>query len=112
MQTTKTTPYHCAELRRSVPVLQRIEWVSGIGQDDAEPVVLAEAWGRLRKRKKSYAKTGLASRVVGVPLVTPAGLRLGLVENSVLCGDDPRSCTHRRCAHRQQSLVAASYGRC
>ena len=37
MQTTKTTPYHCAELRRSVPVLQRIEWVSGIGQDDAEP---------------------------------------------------------------------------
>ena len=43
MQTTKTTPYHCAELRRSVPVLQRIEWVSGIGQDDAEPVVLAEA---------------------------------------------------------------------
>lgn len=31
MQTTKTTPYHCAELRRSVPVLQRIEWVSGIG---------------------------------------------------------------------------------
>ena len=33
MQTTKTTPYHCAELRRSVPVLQRIEWVSGIGQD-------------------------------------------------------------------------------
>lgn len=35
MQTTKTTPYHCAELRRSVPVLQRIEWVSGIGQDDA-----------------------------------------------------------------------------
>lgn len=69
-------------------------------------------WGRLRKRKKSYAKTGLASRVVGVPLVTPAGLRLGLVENSVLCGDDPRSCTHRRCAHRQQSPVAASYGRC
>ena len=68
--------------------------------------------GRLRKRKKSYAKTGLASRVVGVPLVTPAGLRLGLVENSVLCGDDPRSCTHRRCAHRQQSPVAASYGRC
>ena len=43
MQTTKTTPYHCAELRRSVPVLQRIEWVSGIGQDDSEPVVLAEA---------------------------------------------------------------------
>ena len=43
MQTTKTTPYHCAELRRSVPVIQRIEWVSGIGQDDAEPVVLAEA---------------------------------------------------------------------
>lgn len=43
MQTTKTTPYRCAELRRSVPVLQRIEWVSGIGQDDAEPVVLAEA---------------------------------------------------------------------
>lgn len=28
MQTTKTTPYHCAELRRSVPVLQRIEWGS------------------------------------------------------------------------------------
>lgn len=74
---------------------------------DAEAI-----WGRLRKRKKSYAKTGLASRVVGVPLVTPAGLRLGLVENSVLCGDDPRSCTHRRCAHRQQSPVAASYGRC
>ena len=43
MQTNTTTPYHCAELRRSVPVLQRIEWVSGIGQDDAEPVVLAEA---------------------------------------------------------------------
>lgn len=43
MQTTKTNPYHCAELRRSVPVLQRIEWVSGIGQDDAEPGVLAEA---------------------------------------------------------------------
>ena len=43
MQTTKTTPYHCAELRRFVPVLQRIEWVGGIGQDDAEPVVLAEA---------------------------------------------------------------------
>lgn len=43
MQTTKTNPYHCAELRRSVPVFQRIEWVSGIGQDDPEPVVLAEA---------------------------------------------------------------------
>ena len=41
MQTTKTTPYHCAELRRSVPVLQRIEWVSGIGQDDAEACALA-----------------------------------------------------------------------
>ena len=41
MQTTKTNPYHCAELRRSVPVFQRIEWVSGIGQDDSEPVVLA-----------------------------------------------------------------------
>lgn len=47
MQTTKTTPYHCAELRRSVPVFQRIEWVSGIGQDDAEPVV-----GSLQKTEK------------------------------------------------------------
>lgn len=35
--------YHCAELRGSVPLIQRVEWVSGIGQDDAEPVVLAEA---------------------------------------------------------------------
>ena len=43
MQTIQKTQYHCAELRRSVPVIQRIEWVSGIGQDDAEPVVLAEA---------------------------------------------------------------------
>ncbi|AKK25115.1 hypothetical protein MB84_30815 (plasmid) [Pandoraea oxalativorans] len=43
MQTTKTAPYHCAELRCSVPVIQRIEWGSGIGQDDVEPVVLAEA---------------------------------------------------------------------
>ena len=43
MQTINKTQYQCAELRRSVPVIQRIEWVSGIGQDDAEPVVLAEA---------------------------------------------------------------------
>ena len=43
MQTIQKTQYHCAELRRYVPVIQRIEWVSGIGQDDAEPVVLAEA---------------------------------------------------------------------
>ena len=48
MQTTKTTPYHCAELRRSVPVLQRIEWVSGIGQDDAEPVGVASENGKNR----------------------------------------------------------------
>ncbi|KDF51345.1 hypothetical protein AF40_04544 [Enterobacter roggenkampii MGH 54] len=90
---------------------------SGSGHNKQEKAavdaaVIDDHRGRLRKRKKSYAKTGLASRVVGVPLVTPAGLRLGLVENSVLCGDDPRSCTHRRCAHRQQSPVAASYGRC
>ena len=43
MQTINKTQYHCAELRRSVPLIQRVEWVSGIGQDDAEPVVLAEA---------------------------------------------------------------------
>ena len=43
MQTLNKTQYHCAELRRSVPLIQRVEWVSGIGQDDAEPVVLAEA---------------------------------------------------------------------
>ena len=43
MQTINKTQYQCAELRRPVPVLQRIEWVSGIGQDHAEPVVLAEA---------------------------------------------------------------------
>lgn len=62
MQTINKTQYHCAELRRSVPLIQRVEWVSGIGQDDAEPVVLAEAWGRLRKRKKSYAKVYLRDR--------------------------------------------------
>ena len=43
MQTLNKTQYHCAELRGSVPLIQRVEWVSGIGQDDAEPVVLAEA---------------------------------------------------------------------
>lgn len=42
MQNTKSTPYQCAEVRRTVTVIQRIQWVSGIGQDDAEPVVLAE----------------------------------------------------------------------
>ena len=43
MQTIQKTQYHCVELRRAVPVIQRIEWVSGIGQDEADPVVLAEA---------------------------------------------------------------------
>lgn len=43
MQTIQTTSYPCAELRRAVLLIQRIEWVSGIGQDAAEPVVLAEA---------------------------------------------------------------------
>jgi hypothetical protein len=43
MQTTQTTSYNCVELRRSVRVVQRIEWVSGIGDDEAEPVVLSEA---------------------------------------------------------------------
>ena len=60
MQTTKTTPYHCAELRRSVPVLQRIEWVSGIGQDDAEPVVLAEACALASRCPKGATNSGSA----------------------------------------------------
>ena len=33
MQTINKTQYHCAELRGSVPLIQRVEWVSGIGQD-------------------------------------------------------------------------------
>jgi hypothetical protein len=33
MQTLNKTQYHCAELRGSVPLIQRVEWVSGIGQD-------------------------------------------------------------------------------
>lgn len=60
MQTTKTTSYPCAELRRSVPLIQRIEWVSEIGQDDAEPVVLAEA----------CALTSRCQRVAHCPLMT------------------------------------------
>ncbi|MBS0230368.1 MAG: hypothetical protein JSS52_04320 [Proteobacteria bacterium] len=43
MQSIQTTPYQCAELRRTVTVIQRIEQASGIGDDEAEPVVLAEA---------------------------------------------------------------------
>ena len=43
MTTTKNTTYQCAELRRSVSVVQYIEWVSGISDDAAEPVVLSEA---------------------------------------------------------------------
>lgn len=43
MQTTQTTSYNCIELRRLVSVVQHIEWVSGIGDDEAEPVVLIEA---------------------------------------------------------------------
>lgn len=38
-----TTMYQCAELQRSVSVVQYIAWVSGIGEDAAEPVVLSEA---------------------------------------------------------------------
>ncbi len=43
MQTLNKTQYHCAELRGSVPLIQRVERGRGMGQDDAEPVVLAEA---------------------------------------------------------------------
>ena len=46
MQTLKKTQYHCAELRRSVPLIQRVEWVSGIGQDDAEPVGVVSEFGQ------------------------------------------------------------------
>ena len=37
----QTTSYNCAELWRPVRVFKLIEWVSGIGDDDAEPVVLS-----------------------------------------------------------------------
>lgn len=42
MQTIQKTSYRCAQLRRVVPLVQRVEWVSGIGDDEAEPVVVAE----------------------------------------------------------------------
>ena len=42
MQTIQKAPYSCAQLRRVVPLVQRVEWVSGIGDDEAEPVVVAE----------------------------------------------------------------------
>lgn len=43
MPTNRTVQYACVALRRTVPIRQQIEWVSGIGDDQAEPVVLAEA---------------------------------------------------------------------
>lgn len=42
MQTNRTVQYTCVELRRTVAIFQQIEWVSGIGDDQAEPIVLAE----------------------------------------------------------------------
>lgn len=41
MQTNRTVQYTCVELRRTVAIFQQIEWVSGIGDDQAEPIVLA-----------------------------------------------------------------------
>jgi len=46
MQTTKNKLYRCAETRRTVTIVQLIEWVSGIGDEGAEPIVLAETCTR------------------------------------------------------------------
>jgi hypothetical protein len=43
MHSQKTALYHCAELQRPVRVVQHIEWASGIGDDEPEPVVVDEA---------------------------------------------------------------------
>ena len=42
MQTIQKASYLCAQLRRVVPLVQRVEWVSGIGDDESEPLVVAE----------------------------------------------------------------------
>lgn len=43
MQTNRAAQFACVEINRTVPIVQRVEWVSGIGDDQPQPIVLAEA---------------------------------------------------------------------
>lgn len=64
MQTIHKTQYHCAELRRSVAVIQRIEQASGIDQDDTRITASVLRWvGRAhapRRPTRESSRSGLS----------------------------------------------------
>jgi hypothetical protein len=52
MQTRKLKPYNCEPTGRTVPIVQILEWVSGIDDERPQPVLLAEACAMARRCPK------------------------------------------------------------